>query len=331
MNPQSQWFLIAGCGTAGLTVFAAIYPLTTALFAPQTLNVDRWNRSRTRWAKLHKTSPLFRLLQHPVIGIGYLIQTRLGWLIHVPGNLRGPAHLAALTIGCLLGKPRPLQRATGVVNTVTPWSVGEVIAAGWFVAAAIALALPLLVFGFSGPATYFGQAATTWLLTYRLYRWHFIRTAGQRRSAIAKFLPHAMDTIAMVVATGDSFRFGLETVIRDYPDEPLSQEFSRLCHALQRGQTMREALHEITENIGLPEFDELQRVLGRMHQHGAPATTQIGKLAKQLRQIQLRQLEEQVGRSEATMTLPTFLVLVACMLVATAPFLLSAIDQPLLP
>lgn len=68
-----------------------------------------------------------------------------------------------------------------------------------------------------------------------------------------------------------------------------------------------------------------------MHEHGAPAAEQIGKLAKQLRFIQLRHLEEKVGRSEATIVLPAFLVLVACMLVATAPFVLGFIDRPLVP
>ncbi len=86
---------------------------------------------------------------------------------------------------------------------------------------------------------------------------------------------------------------------------------------------LNQLTHHVAETISLPEFHELVRVLSRIHQHGVPAAESFGRLAKQLRVNQLRFMEEEIGKAEATMALPTMLVLLAAMMVSAAPFVLS--------
>jgi Flp pilus assembly protein TadB len=136
-----------------------------------------------------------------------------------------------------------------------------------------------------------------------------------------------MDSIAMVMSSGGTFRAGMDSVIRDFPEHPLCQEFIRLRNELDRGQVMTEALQTIASSICLPEFDEMVRVLARVHQHGTPGSEAFVRLAKQLRISHLRHLEEEVGRAEATMALPTMLVMASCMVIAVAPFILSILKS----
>ena len=92
---------------------------------------------------------------------------------------------------------------------------------------------------------------------------------------------------------------------------------------------MLAALETAALSICLPEFDELVRVLGRVQEHGVPAAENFTRMAKQLRSLQLRYMEEAVGRAEASMAMPTMLVMLACMIVSAAPFILSIMQSDL--
>ncbi len=328
LHTASLW-LVASSVAAGAAVFTAVQPLLRAILAPQTLNYDTWHRSQPRWQRLRETSSVFRSFERWIVGIGILVEHRLPWFLELPEPEDPHSKLAVRLFQVVFGQPRKLDRAVRIGNSVQPWRVGEILAAAWLLSAVVAGLAGLLILGSTslGYCLLIGSLAG-WL-AYRVALAVFVVRAEQRRRAIRKFLPHAMDTIAMVISSGDPFRAGLDTVISDFPSHPLSQEFMRLRGCLDRGQTMSAALDEITMNVGLPEFDELTRVLSRVHDHGVPAAENFARLAKQLRLLHLRHLEEEVGRSEAAIALPTMLVLISCMMVATAPFLLSMPEMDL--
>ncbi len=319
----SNLWLVASSVAAGAAVFTAVQPLLRAILAPQTLNYDSWHRSQPRWQHLRETSPVFRSSERWFVGIGILLEHRLPWFLELPNPKDPLIKVAVRLFQVVFGQPRKLDRAVRICNSVKPWSAGEVLAAAWLLFAVVTGLVSLLMLGSISPGYCLLVGILAGWIAYRVALSVFIARADQRRRAIRKFLPHAIDTIAMVISSGDPFLAGLNTVICDFPAHPLSQEFTRLRACLERGQTMSAAIEEITMNIGLPEFDELTRVLSRVHDHGVPAAANFTRLAKQLRLLQLRHLEEEVGRSEAAIALPTMLVLISCMLVATAPFLLA--------
>lgn len=302
--------------------FFASWQMIGHLLDPRIVS-QQGSMDQTRWERLHATAPWFRAFPRFVIGLAQMVRNRFAWLL-VPPNPKHPVPREAMRVfKWISGDPDRLEGAVKVRSNEQPWIASEVIAVAMIVATFVACGATIVIgseYKMLGMAV---VASLSWLLTYRFFLWRFIAQAHLRQRLIRRFLPHAMDTVAMVMASGDPFRKGLDTVVEDFPNHPLGQEFRRLRSHLDRGQTVHSALAAVAETINLPEFHELVRVLTRIHQHGAPAADNFGKLAKQLRINQLRYMEEEVGKSEATMALPTMLVLLAAMIVSAAPFLLS--------
>lgn len=319
----TQALIILGSMVAGLATLLAATPLVKAILAPKSLDHDNWHRCQPRWQRLRETSELFRSLERWIVGIGYLIERHFPWFLQFPERRTGVLQAATMVFTFIFGNPQRLNQAVRIMNSVEPWSVGEVVACAWFVSTIATGLVTVSILGSTSTATCLVTALISWILVQRIVIHWFASKSQKRRLTIRKMLPHAMDTISMVVSSGDPFRAGLDTFIRDFPEHPLSQEFQRLRSGLERGQTMKESLEAVAYNVCLPEFDEMTRVMGQMHLHGSPAAESFTRLAKQLRTVQLRNMEEEVGKSEAQMALPTMIVLLSCMLVAVAPFILT--------
>jgi Flp pilus assembly protein TadB len=318
-----QAFIVASSVLFGVATFLALSPIVRAIISPKSLDHDNWHRCQPRWQRLRETSELFRSLERWIVGTGYLIERHLPWFLQLPESPTGFLRLATYVFSLVFGKPKNLNQAIRVLNTVQPWSAGEVVACAWFLSAFTTALVTVSVLRTYSPMVCVVIAVISWMVSQRLIIQLFLGKAQQRRATIRKLLPHAMDTISMVVSSGDPFRIGLDTFIRDFADHPLSQEFQRLRSNLDRGQTMKESLAAVAFNVCLPEFDEMARVMGQMHTHGAPAAENFTRLAKTLRTVQLRNMEEEVGKSESQMALPMMMVLLSCILVAVAPFLLT--------
>ncbi|WP_442508555.1 type II secretion system F family protein [Novipirellula sp. SH528] len=332
MTPQPTQLpvtIIIACILLAGSAFLASFFLLQAIFATDDHRLRVWHREQARWNRLSQGSGLFRSLQHWIVGLSQVIETRLPWFVEMPVT-QGRFKRFAITITRLLiGDSNKLSQATRVGNAIEPWATSEVVATGFlfagFAGCAVGLTQLLTLVSLSAMA----KVLVAFLVVYRLWCYRIISRSAARQRQVRQFLPHAMDSIAMVMSSGGTFRFGIDTVIRDFPDHPLSVELIRLRNDLQRGQTMSQALQVTKDSIGLPEFDELVRVLSTIHQHGAPGAENFVGLAKQLRISHLRHMEDEVGRAEAMMSLPTMLVMGSCMLVACAPFVLSILSSNL--
>ena len=311
---------------AGAT-FLAFYFLLQAVFDLDDCRLAQWHREEPRWNCLRQVSRLFKSFQPWIVYLARVIDARLAFLVKMDKPATHLQRVAQLLVKLIFGAPDRMRAACRSLHAVEPWSVSERIACGIAFAtlATIAAALVLV----DSTTTYRGYLliVAAWFATYRVWRGSIVSRGERRRRSVRRFLPHAMDCIATVMTSGDTFRTGIETVIRDFPDHPLCQDLQRLRNELDRGQVMATALQTTAESIGLPEFDEMVRVLSRIHQHGTPASDSFVRLAKQLRVSHLRHMEEEVGRAEASMALPTMLVMASCMIVAAAPFVLSIMES----
>jgi len=322
--------IVIACLLLAGSIYLAFYFLLQAIFSTDERRRMVWHREQARWDRLRQASGVFRSLQQWIVGLSQVIETRLAWFVAMPpqtGRVRG---IGMTLTRFLIGDSNKLNQAVRVGNAIEPWATSEVVAVGFLFSSFAVTACGLLLF--SSPFTPSGLAKllVTFLVFYRLWCYRIITRSNRRQAQVRQFLPHAMDTIAMVMASGETFRAGINTVIRDFPDHPLSVELTRLRNDLQRGQTMAQALQVTKDSICLPEFDELVRTLGAIAQHGAPASGSFVDQAKQLRKTQLQHLEDLVGRAEAMMALPSMLVMLSCMLVASAPFVLSLVSSTIM-
>jgi len=330
MDKITLGLLIGSSLSVGLATLTATAPLVNAVLNPKHMHIDNWHRAQGRWQRLRERSSLFRAGDRWIAGLGNLLERRLPWLVCPPVATDPATRILSRATEIVFGRAKPLNEAVRIRANDQPWATGEVLATAMMVATVATVFTGLITCDIFSTQRVVVIACVVWLATYRLWIWYFVSQSELRRRAIRRFLPHAMDSIAMVMTSGDPFRSGLETVIQDFPGHPLSQEFGRLRNNLERGQVMHAALSDAAQAICLPEFDEMVRVLGRVHEHGVPASENFTRLAKQLRATHLRHLEEEVGRAEAAMSLPIMLVMLACMIVAAAPFVLSMLQSDLL-
>ncbi|MDX1930541.1 MAG: type II secretion system F family protein [Pirellulaceae bacterium] len=311
---------------AGAT-YLAIHFLLKLVFDLDNCRLEQWHREEPRWNCLRQVSGLFKSFQPWIVGLSRLVDKYLAFMMKTDKPTSHGQRAVQLFVRLVFGDPARMQSANRALHAVEPWSVSERLACGFaFSTLAGLFAVFVLV---DSTITYRGYLliVATWFAAFRLWRGAVVSRGERRRRAVRRFLPHAMDCIATVMSSGDTFRTGIETVIRDFPDHPLCQDLQRLRNELDRGQVMATALQSTAESIGLPEFDEMVRVLARIHQHGTPASDSFVRLAKQLRVSHLRHMEEEVGRAEASMALPTMLVMASCMIVAAAPFVLSIMES----
>ncbi len=326
----TQWTILASSVSAGSAVFTALAPVVQAIACPRNIDIDGWHREQARWTRLRSSSTLFRKGERYIVGIAKIIEHRFPWLIALPVKPSGIERLITIGVAVVFGRTSSLDEAVRIRSTQQPWSVSEVVATSLILAFTSALASALVISDFCSGVWLAGFSMSIGLGSYRFWTWRFAIQSHLRRRIIRRFLPHAIDSIAMVMNSGDPFGVGLDTVIRDFPNHPLSEEFLRLRNDLERGQTMHSALESRSLAICLPEFDEMVRVLGRVHEHGVPASENFNRLAKQLRATHLRHMEEEVGRAEASLSFPTICVMTACMIVAIAPFVMSILQSDLL-
>ena len=282
-----------------------------------------WHREEARWSRLRQSSSLFRNLQRWIVGISLCVEQYAPWFVELPNSKQFAIRITGICFRTVFGNSNRLNQAVRVGSAVEPWHPSEIVSCGLLLASFFTVFMAMAMV--DGPVTsrYVATVSLSWIAVYRLWCFRVVMRGELRRKQVRRFLPHAMDSIAMVMASGGTFRSGIDSVIGDFPDHPLSQELSRLRNELERGQTMTQALLSSAKSICLPEFDEMVRVLARIHQHGTPASDSFVRLAKQLRISHLRHMEDEVGRAEASMALPTMLVMISCMIVAVAPFALS--------
>jgi Flp pilus assembly protein TadB len=222
-----------------------------------------------------------------------------------------------------LGNSREIEKATEIRALEHPWKPAEFVATGLIVASASAIASTIIMLRSVTGVWLVIFTFAVFFATYRIWLRRFVQQAKAKQQRVLQLLPHAVDTITMVMQSGGTFLAGIESVIRDFPTHPLSLELQRMRNRLNRGQTMREAIELTARSIRLPEFDDVARILSRIHQHGASSTDSFARLSKQMRLAHLRRMEEQVGQAESKMSLPTMLILFSCMLVCLGPFLLA--------
>lgn len=307
----------------GLSVYFAMSCLLQILFRFEITRSGDWQNDGSRLVKLRENSSLFRNLEPFQKGLASLLDRYFISLTTSNSLSKSLLRVVTLLASLVNAHPTRLTSSCRQLQTIAPWKASEVLATHLIVAVGIGLSIFVLCYQ---QVSLSNALLLSFLLGLGslgalLYRFH--RIADRRREAIRSFLPYAMDTLAMVVSAGGTFREGLKLTVENHPDQPISDIFNRLLVELSRGATATHVLQEAASSVNLAELDEMVRVMTRIQLHGSPGSEDFVRLAKQTRMSYLRFREESVGKAEAKMALPTMLVMGACMIIAAGPFILA--------
>lgn len=316
------WFSSALVGLA--TFLLLRLPLQWLEKKPQRSSEYGWDIDDHRRITLRKQSAFFKRWEPWIVGLANATRIYTPWLLDdkiLPANSKGLRRL----VNTLFIPPSNTYKALASGVGKGAWTVEEYIAATWLSSLAIASAVAFL---FESQMISIWFLSLTAVIAWLLYRYQIsalLKRATTRRRIIRQLLPHSMDTLAMTMSAGGTFSEAVEDLVRDFPDHPLAMEFSRLLGDVSRGRTMYESLVAMASRIDVVEFDDVLRTMTIAHEHGAPAAEFFRTSASQMRLKHLRQMETAIGKAEAKMPLPTMVIVVACMIIAVAPFAVMSI------
>lgn len=285
-----------------------------------------WDVDDYRRITLRKESGFFKRWEPWVVGSANGMRLYTPWLIDesvLPFQSKGLRRLAT----ALFVSPAKITRALSSGVSRGAWTTEEYLAATWLVSLCTGLVVAFLLDSRILSLGFLLITCVVSFVSYRLQLMSILKRAARRRSMIRKLLPHALDTLAMTMSAGGTFAEAIEDLARDFPDHPLAQEFSRLLGDIHRGRTMYDALVAMAVRIDVVEFDDVLRTMTISHEHGAPAAHFFRTGASQMRTKQLRQMEVAIEKAEAKMPLPTMVIVVACMIIAVAPFAVMSLNS----
>ncbi len=281
----------------GIGLFA--WFMLRIIFRPQSESAQFWEHDEQRRIRLRAGSRIYRWFEPLCLE---LLACR--WL-HRTGNLPSVAN--------------SLSRC----GAALPWTAEEYLAT-YFVQICALMSLGLAMFspllGFS--------AASMLILPLGLVTWFRVpralaKSAATRMRKFKQRLPFAIDLMALMMEAGGDFRHCLTTVVRENAEHPVGQEFGILARAHSAGQPLRACLDQMQARLRDEDVNEIVFSIKNAEELGVPLSKTFLTLAEQMRIKRSQQAEKLIGQRKTMMAFPSLIIMVACLLIAVAPFVLD--------
>lgn len=176
---------------------------------------------------------------------------------------------------------------------------------------------------------YFELSSNTWVAFAALWTmvaivvpdmWLNVSLANRQRR-IARTLPYLVDLLAMCVQTDMSIEASLKYLAKEM--QGFNPELGDLLdNTNQRARVvgMEKALEELYMQVPSPAMRSFMLTLCQSMQHGSSIYSMLITLAGDIRQVQILEIEEQIGKLAAKMSIPLIVfILMPLVFVITAP------------
>ncbi|GAB4430512.1 MAG: type II secretion system F family protein [Chloroflexi bacterium OHK40] len=232
---------------------------------------------------------------------------------------------AARSILAVLGKYGPKQSAERLrVNLQMAGNPGGITPA-MFVGLRVVLALvlgvliTLVTFRTMPLPQALMYSAIGFLLGYMLPVMWLGRRIAQRKRAITKALPDALDLLCISVEAGLAFDLALQRVTQKWDDE-LSREFKKVLSDIRLGRTRREALKDLAQRTGVEDVQTFTAAVIQADQLGVSMSKILRLQADQMRIRRRQRAEELAQQAPIKMLFPmVFLIFPALFVVILGP------------
>lgn len=241
---------------------------------------------------------------------------------------RGFEPLIEALAGWNLSNPKrmeQLKRALAIAKEMLPWKPEEFLAAKQIESLLAGLAGVVVGLILSGS----GLAAlvVAGLAIYG-YKWLTLNTvaerARKRMRTLKQRLPFAIDLMALTMGAGASFQESLTTVVQENRDHPLGKELAEVLRQVSLGRTRRDALVELQLRLQDDDVSEFVYAVTTGEELGTPLSEILRGQAEQLRLKRSQWAEKAAGEAQVNIVFPGMAIMLACLLIIAAPFLLTA-------
>jgi tight adherence protein C len=145
------------------------------------------------------------------------------------------------------------------------------------------------------------------------------RQITQRKAAIQKALPDALDLLCISVEAGLAFDLALQRVTQKWDDE-LSREFKRVLSDVRLGRTRREALRDLAQRTGVEDVQTFTSAVIQADQLGVSMSKILRIQADQMRIRRRQRAEALAQQAPIKMLFPmVFLIFPALFVVILGP------------
>ena len=298
-NATSPWTVLYGSLLAGLAVAWFSKQIFQIIYRSRPSNVQAWEFDARRHVRLRETSRIFCWFEPLIMEIKDC------------GPLQRWGQID-LVKKCLHQGASPL-----------PWLADEYIATAalrGIVTASIVGVITCWLFGIFAA---FLLAPVVILYCVRAAASDIQRQSVRRLFRFKRRLPFAVDLMALMLEAGGDFRQCLATVVHENQDHPVGEEFSRLLTNMSAGQPRIEALAAMRERLMDEDIHEIVLSVKNAEELGSPLSETFLTLADQMRQKRSQLAEKLVGKAQTDLNFPILLIMLACMLISLAPFVLA--------
>ena len=152
-------------------------------------------------------------------------------------------------------------------------------------------------------------------------------SAARRRRKIKRSLAGAIDLLALMIEVGGSFQESLGTVAKRLAGTPLGDELSRVISDIAAGTLQKEALRAFADRTGDEDVAELVFAVVQGQELGTPMSSILRNQAEQMRQKRSQWAEKAAEEAQVTIMFPAMLIMLACLLIVAAPFIINTMMQ----
>jgi tight adherence protein C len=298
-----NWTLILGGLVSGIAVAWLAYQVCSMVFRPYRMTAESWEFEENRRIQIRTASRTYR------------------WLEPLVEELKGFSMLSQL--GGLNG----IENALRLRGTTIPWTAPEYLAVRAIQSFGVGLAVLLMVGMFAGLFVTIFLAVFAAFCFLRFGVQQLTGTATLRMARFKRRLPFAVDLLALMMQAGGGFRESLRTVVNESEGHPVGEEFAAVLRGLARGQSMRASLEELQNRMGDTDVDELVFAVVKAEELGTPLSKIFLSMADQIRLKRSQWAEMAAGKAQTMITFPGLVVMLACLLIVTAPFVIDAMEN----
>lgn len=305
MDGQGDELMLSflACCATGVSVAGLLYCLAGVILRPLPSHAENWQFEDRRREALRARSLTYRLFESFIEDLA-----RSATLLRIGRSDRVDRILQSGLIDANWDAPRWIAATfvEGVVMAafVSGTSVGL-----------IGVSTAILLFALFPPL----------YLRFQAMRWETRRVQRQKRFKFR--LPYAIDLLALMIESGATLREALSTIARESADHPIGEEFRRIQVQMNCGQPFRRAIEELGERIQDEEVSELVRSVSKSQELGTPLGKTLLMMAEQVRLRHSQWAEKVAGKAQTTIIFPGTLIMIACMVIIVAPFILRALEH----
>lgn len=159
---------------------------------------------------------------------------------------------------------------------------------------------------------------------YELIKKQVKDRAQQRLLKLKSRLPYAIDLMGFMMQAGAGFHEALATVVAENKDHILGEEFATILNEISMGRSRHLALEHLRDRLLDVDINELVFAINKGEEMGTPLSKLLQLQADQLRKKQSQWLEAAAARAQVTIVFPGMLIMLTCLAIVMAPFLLPA-------